>query len=230
MARVMEARRVCWCLALGPIKLLVRIALANRSTKRTAIGDRSRVWRPSSLLTARDMAACKIQRMGPADATPGRLRGSRRSGPRPRPTEARRHISIKKALGKLTAPDDLEHQVQAGGFLPLPLSIAHGVAAGQLVRQNEDPFDRMLTAQARAGGLTIVTRDKRFADYDVALMPAWPPGQPRGRRASAAPEVRAACSSGWDARRPPPSGSAPRRDGCSPAARCRQAAVSSAAR
>jgi PIN domain nuclease of toxin-antitoxin system len=81
-------------------------------------------------------------------------------------------ISIKKALGKLAAPDDLEHQVQAGGFLPLPISIAHGVAAGQLARHHEDPFDRMLIAQARAEGLTIVTRDKRFADYDVALLPA----------------------------------------------------------
>lgn len=81
-------------------------------------------------------------------------------------------ISIKKALGKLAAPDDLEHQVRAGGFLPLPISIAHGVAAGQLVRHHEDPFDRMLIAQARAEGLTIVTRDKRFADYDVALLPA----------------------------------------------------------
>jgi PIN domain nuclease of toxin-antitoxin system len=81
-------------------------------------------------------------------------------------------ISIKKALGKLTAPDDLEHQVRAGGFLPLPISIAHGVAAGQLARHHEDPFDRMLIAQAQAEGLTIVTRDKRFADYDVALLPA----------------------------------------------------------
>jgi PIN domain nuclease of toxin-antitoxin system len=81
-------------------------------------------------------------------------------------------ISIKKALGKLAAPGDLEHQVQAGGFLPLPISIAHGIAAGQLARHHEDPFDRMLIAQARAEGLTIVTRDKRFADYDVALLPA----------------------------------------------------------
>jgi PIN domain nuclease of toxin-antitoxin system len=29
-------------------------------------------------------------------------------------------ISIMKALGKLAALDDLEHQVQASGFLPLP--------------------------------------------------------------------------------------------------------------
>jgi PIN domain nuclease of toxin-antitoxin system len=81
-------------------------------------------------------------------------------------------ISIKKALGKLVAPDDLEHQIQVGGFTPLPVTTAHGVAAGQLERHHDDPFDRMLIAQALAEGLTIVTRNKRFNDYSVALMPA----------------------------------------------------------
>jgi PIN domain nuclease of toxin-antitoxin system len=81
-------------------------------------------------------------------------------------------ISIKKALGKLSAPDDLEQQVHANGFTPLPISIAHGVAAGRLDRHHEDPFDRILIAQALAEGLMIVTRDKRFGDYGVALLPA----------------------------------------------------------
>jgi PIN domain nuclease of toxin-antitoxin system len=81
-------------------------------------------------------------------------------------------ISIKKALGKLAAPDDLDQQVQEGGFSPLPISIAHALAAGQLARHHEDPFDRMLIAQAFVEGLTIVTRDKRFDDYGVALLPA----------------------------------------------------------
>jgi PIN domain nuclease of toxin-antitoxin system len=81
-------------------------------------------------------------------------------------------ISIKKALGKLAAPDDLGEQVQASDFLPLPISIAHAVAAGQLDRHHEDPFDRMLIAQAFAEGLTIVTRDKRFEDYGVTVLPA----------------------------------------------------------
>lgn len=81
-------------------------------------------------------------------------------------------ISIKRALGKLAAPDDLEQQVQEGGFSPLPISIAHALAAGQLARHHEDPFDRMLIAQALAEGLTIVTRDKRFNDYGVPLLSA----------------------------------------------------------
>ena len=79
-------------------------------------------------------------------------------------------ISIKKALGKLSAPDDLDRQVDESGFTPLPISIAHGIAAGKLRRHHDDPFDRMLVAQALAEGLTIVTHDKRFADYEVAML------------------------------------------------------------
>jgi PIN domain nuclease of toxin-antitoxin system len=41
-----------------------------------------------------------------------------------------------------------------------------------LARHHDDPFDRMLIAQALAEGLTIVTRDKRFGDYNVNLVPA----------------------------------------------------------
>jgi PIN domain nuclease of toxin-antitoxin system len=80
-------------------------------------------------------------------------------------------ISIKKALGKLSAPDDLERQVDESGFVLLAISVAHGIAASQLPRHHDDPFDRMLIAQAYAEGLTIVTRDTRFADYNVAMLP-----------------------------------------------------------
>jgi PIN domain nuclease of toxin-antitoxin system len=81
-------------------------------------------------------------------------------------------ISIKKALGTLSAPDDLERQIDDSGFTPLPISIAHGIAAGQLPRHHDDPFDRMLIAQALAENLTVVTHDRRFADYEVATLSA----------------------------------------------------------
>jgi PIN domain nuclease of toxin-antitoxin system len=50
-------------------------------------------------------------------------------------------VSIKKALGKLTAPDRLDRQVDEGGFTALPITIPHGLAAGQLPRHHDDPFD-----------------------------------------------------------------------------------------
>lgn len=81
-------------------------------------------------------------------------------------------ISIKKALGKLTAPDDLEERLRLGGFTPLPIRIDHATAAGELPRHHDDPFDRMLIAQAKIEGLTLVTRDGRLSGYDVALLTA----------------------------------------------------------
>lgn len=81
-------------------------------------------------------------------------------------------ISIKKALGKLSAPDDLLDQMRSGGFSELPISIADGLSAGALPRHHEDPFDRMLIAQATHHGLTLVTRDATFETYGIAVLRA----------------------------------------------------------
>jgi len=81
-------------------------------------------------------------------------------------------IAIKQNLGKLDAPADLEHQMEIQRFEPLNISIAHARAAGSLPRHHDDPFDRMLIAQAVAEGLTIVTRDPRIARYGVATLTA----------------------------------------------------------
>jgi len=43
-------------------------------------------------------------------------------------------------------------------------------SAGTLPRHHDDPFDRMLVAQALAEGLTIVTRDPRLGGYGVATL------------------------------------------------------------
>ena len=81
-------------------------------------------------------------------------------------------IGIKKALGKLAAPDDLADQVLAGGFSELPISIADGLIAGALPRHHDDPFDRMLVAQARRHDLTVVTRDAAFSAYGISVLKA----------------------------------------------------------
>jgi PIN domain nuclease of toxin-antitoxin system len=46
------------------------------------------------------------------------------------------------------------------------------LAAATLPRHHDDPFDRMLIAQARLEGLAIVTRDPAFRAYGVGLLPA----------------------------------------------------------
>ncbi len=79
-------------------------------------------------------------------------------------------LAIKRATGKLEAPESLPQAVQREGFGELPVTAAHGDAAGQLPLHHPDPFDRMLVAQARAEGLSIVTRDRAFAAYGVPVV------------------------------------------------------------
>ncbi len=81
-------------------------------------------------------------------------------------------IAIKKALGRLDAPDDLETQLTRHRFAPLPVAVRHALLAGALPRHHDDPFDRMLVAQAQIEGLTIVTRDERLEPYAVARLTA----------------------------------------------------------
>ena len=81
-------------------------------------------------------------------------------------------ISIKKSLGKLRAPDDLAFQLEQSGFRGLPISIEHALTTGASPRHHEDFFDRLLVAQALLEGLTVVTRDSRFAAYAIELLAA----------------------------------------------------------
>lgn len=81
-------------------------------------------------------------------------------------------IAYKRALGKLAAPDDLESQVTGLGFSGQPVTLRHAVAAGNLPQHHKDPFDRLLVAQARCEGLTLVTADAQLAAYGVPILPA----------------------------------------------------------
>lgn len=79
-------------------------------------------------------------------------------------------ISIKKALGKLQAPDDLAAVIAECDLQPLPITIQHATLAGALPRHHDDPFDRMLVAQAAREGLTVVTAGPAFAAYGVDVL------------------------------------------------------------
>jgi PIN domain nuclease of toxin-antitoxin system len=81
-------------------------------------------------------------------------------------------ISIKENSGKLRAPADLLAQIDSHGFEHLAITLSHAYAAGALPRHHDDPFDRMLVAQAIAEKLTIVTRDPRIAQYGIPTLMA----------------------------------------------------------
>ena len=81
-------------------------------------------------------------------------------------------IAIKRALGKLRAPEDLEAAIRMQGFAPLLMTFHHAVQAGSLPTHHRDPFDRMLIAQAQAEGLVLVTRDPDIPRYGVRTLAA----------------------------------------------------------
>jgi PIN domain nuclease of toxin-antitoxin system len=84
-------------------------------------------------------------------------------------------ISIKRTLGRIELGQaELERELERSNFLELPIAWRHAESAGSLPRHHDDPFDRMLIAQAQAEQLVLVSYDPAFRDYDVALAPARP--------------------------------------------------------
>jgi PIN domain nuclease of toxin-antitoxin system len=84
-----------------------------------------------------------------------------------------RHFpTIKRVLGRLDVDiDALEREMETGGMLELPVRWRHARALARLPRNHEDPFDRVLLAQARVEALVVVSYDPAFRRYDVPLLP-----------------------------------------------------------
>jgi PIN domain nuclease of toxin-antitoxin system len=83
-------------------------------------------------------------------------------------------IEVKRAIGKLRAPDDPIALVDDAGLDRLPITFEHSVEAGRLPLYHRDPFDRMLVAQALVEGLILATADERMTRYAVAVLPFEP--------------------------------------------------------
>lgn len=67
---------------------------------------------------------------------------------------------LKNAKGKLPLPQDsIVVQLEAQGFVILPILPRHIEAARSLTCTHADPFDRLLIAQACDERLTLLTRD-----------------------------------------------------------------------
>jgi len=85
-------------------------------------------------------------------------------------------VAIKWRIGrlKLPAPPDrwLPSALDSSGFEVLTVSLEHALAVAGLPDHHPDPFDRLLIAQAQLEGLTIVTSDSAFDDYEVRVLDA----------------------------------------------------------
>ncbi len=61
-------------------------------------------------------------------------------------------------------------KIEESDTLILGVSPAHTLLIERLPMIHRDPFDRMLIAQASVEGLTIVTKDPHFSNYDIPVL------------------------------------------------------------
>jgi len=81
-------------------------------------------------------------------------------------------IRIKQAIGKLKIPKDFKNILSKEPFEMLAITDEHAHAVGRLPLYHRDPFDRMLIAQAKVEGLTLVTRDTHLKKYKIPVIGA----------------------------------------------------------
>jgi PIN domain nuclease of toxin-antitoxin system len=83
-------------------------------------------------------------------------------------------IAIKAAKGRLTLPEPADQYVaerlHLHHFATLPIEVSHALEVFRLPPLHNDPFDRLLVAQARLEKLPILTADAAIGRYDVEIV------------------------------------------------------------
>jgi len=79
-------------------------------------------------------------------------------------------IQIKQAIGKLKIPEDFRRVLDKQPFEMLSITAEHAYTVADLPLYHQDPFDRMLVAQAKVGNFTIVTHDNDLKRYNIPLI------------------------------------------------------------
>ena len=79
-------------------------------------------------------------------------------------------IHIKQGVGKLKIARNFYDVVKEQGFEMLPITPDHAYAVGDLPKHHRDPFDRILIAQAKLEGLTVLTHDAVFKKYRIPVL------------------------------------------------------------
>jgi PIN domain nuclease of toxin-antitoxin system len=83
-------------------------------------------------------------------------------------------MAIKHSLGRLRLGLPLREAVMSGadecGLILLSVNPDHALAVADLPLLHDDPFDRLLVAQARVDDLRLVTRDPAFENYGITTL------------------------------------------------------------
>lgn len=78
-------------------------------------------------------------------------------------------ISLKQSLDKLRLPAGFDEALANADFERLSLTLEDARLITNLPWLHKDPFDRMLIAQARARGMTLLTADQTVAAYGAGI-------------------------------------------------------------
>jgi len=79
-------------------------------------------------------------------------------------------IAIKRAIGKLRFDRPIVAVVLALGFEILPVAGSHAEHAGSLPPHHNDPFDRLIIAQAYLERMVLGTQDRRMRPYAIVTL------------------------------------------------------------
>ena len=75
-------------------------------------------------------------------------------------------VVIKRMLGRMDVDlEELLSSIAGDGFAELPIRFAHTMKVLSLPRHHDDPFDRILIAQAVSDGRRLVTTDPLILAY-----------------------------------------------------------------
>jgi PIN domain nuclease of toxin-antitoxin system len=81
-------------------------------------------------------------------------------------------ITIKSRLGKLDADTtELVAAIATSGFVELPVRSVHAAATHRLPLHHNDPFDRLLVAQAMSEPLRLLSADAILGRYTDLVIP-----------------------------------------------------------
>ena len=82
-------------------------------------------------------------------------------------------VAIKRAKGTLKVEGDVLYHLYEQSFQPLSITHQHAKTLEGIPRIHNDPFDRIMIAQAISDNLTLITHDRTILKYpDVQLLKA----------------------------------------------------------
>ena len=87
---------------------------------------------------------------------------------RPKATSKTSKVRIGKMEFARSLATSFKSQMTDRGFAELPLLCAHSEIAGGVVSSNNDPWDRLLAAQAKLENLALISDDGKMNDFGIS--------------------------------------------------------------